>query len=88
MVADEVTELGVNVALAPVGRPVALSAAVQFPADPVKAIFTDVADRDAVLSAMRAELAGGPATGFDPVERDGRIHVSFTTVAVSATVTG
>jgi SAM-dependent methyltransferase len=48
-------------------------------------IMTDAADRDAVMSALRAELAGGPATGFDPFEEDGRIQVSFTISVVDAT---
>src|SRR5438046_1691698 len=34
---------------------------------PVDHILTDAADRDAVTSALQAELAGGPATGFEPV---------------------
>jgi SAM-dependent methyltransferase len=53
---------------------------------PIEAILTEVADRDAVLSALRSELGGGPETGFDPVERDGRVHVFFTRAAASATV--
>src|SRR4051812_39013558 len=42
-VADEVTELGTKVAVAPVGRPVAVRLAVQPPPEPVNAICTDVA---------------------------------------------
>ena len=42
MLADDVTELGAKVALAPVGSPVALSVAVHPPPDPVNAICTDV----------------------------------------------
>ncbi len=40
--------------------------------DPRRAILTDAADRDAVVKALEAELAGGAATGFDPVVDDGR----------------
>ena len=52
---------------------------------PVDHILTDAADRDAVTSALQAELAGGPATGFDPVLDDGQTLVSFTSTVVHAT---
>jgi SAM-dependent methyltransferase len=52
---------------------------------PVDAILTDVADRDAVTSALEAELAGGPVTGFDPVLDNGQTLVSFTNTVVHAT---
>ena len=52
---------------------------------PVDSILTDAADRDAVTSALEAELAGGPATGFDPVVEDGQTLVSFTNTVVHAT---
>ena len=52
---------------------------------PIDAILTDVADRDAVTSALQAELAGGAATGFDPVLEDGQTLVSFTNTVVHAT---
>ena len=42
------------------------------------------ADRDAVAKALEAELAGGAATGFDPVVEDGRTLVSFTNTVVHA----
>jgi SAM-dependent methyltransferase len=51
---------------------------------PVDAILTDAADRDAVTSALEAELAGGAATGFDPVVEDGQTLVSFTNTVVHA----
>jgi SAM-dependent methyltransferase len=51
---------------------------------PVEHILTDAADRDAVTSALRAELAGGPATGFEPVVEDGQTLVSFTNTVVHA----
>jgi hypothetical protein len=38
-----------------------------------------------VLDALRAELAGGPATGFEPTEEDGTMVVSFWTSTVHAT---
>jgi SAM-dependent methyltransferase len=52
---------------------------------PVEHILTDAADRDAVMSALRAELAGGDATGFDPVLDGDKILVSFTSTTVHAT---
>jgi SAM-dependent methyltransferase len=52
---------------------------------PVDHILTDAADRDAVISALRAELAGGDATGFDPVADGDQILVSFTSTTVHAT---
>jgi SAM-dependent methyltransferase len=53
---------------------------------PVEHILTDIADRDAIISAMQSELAGGPATGFDPVtDDDGQILVSFTSSVIHAT---
>jgi SAM-dependent methyltransferase len=51
---------------------------------PLEHILTDAADRDAVTSALRAELAGGPATGFEPVVEDGKTLVSFTNTVVHA----
>jgi SAM-dependent methyltransferase len=52
---------------------------------PVDHILTDAADRDAVMSALRAELAGGDPTGFDPVLDGDQILVSFTSTVVHAT---
>jgi SAM-dependent methyltransferase len=51
---------------------------------PVEHILTDVADRDAVTSALEAELAGGAATGFEPVLESGQTLVSFTNTVVHA----
>jgi ubiquinone/menaquinone biosynthesis C-methylase UbiE len=51
---------------------------------PIEAILTDAADRDSVLADLRAELDGGPATGFNPVLEDDRIQVSFTSVVMQA----
>jgi SAM-dependent methyltransferase len=51
---------------------------------PVDAILTDAADRDAVAQALEAELAGGAATGFEPVVEDGKTLVSFTNTVVHA----
>ena len=47
-------------------------------------ILTDAADRDAVAQALEAELAGGAATGFEPVLEDGQTLVSFTNTVVHA----
>ncbi|ONH32930.1 methyltransferase [Pseudofrankia asymbiotica] len=52
---------------------------------PLERILTDVADRDAVYADLRAELDGGPSTGFGPTLADGQLLVSFTTAAVRAT---
>ena len=40
---------------------------------PVSIAYTAQSDRDAVDAALRAELAGGPATGFEPSEDDGEL---------------
>jgi ubiquinone/menaquinone biosynthesis C-methylase UbiE len=50
----------------------------------VEHIMTDAADRDAVAQVLEAELAGGDATGFDPVLEDGQTLVSFTNTVVHA----
>ena len=52
---------------------------------PVHHIMTDVADRQAVMSALHTELDGGPPTGFDPVVDGDEVHVSFTSTVVHAT---
>jgi ubiquinone/menaquinone biosynthesis C-methylase UbiE len=51
---------------------------------PIDAILTEVADRAAVVAALEAELAGGPATGFDPVAENGKVLVSFPITVVHA----
>ena len=51
---------------------------------PIDAILTEVADRDAVMVALESELAGGPATGFDPVAEDDQVLVSFPITVVHA----
>jgi ubiquinone/menaquinone biosynthesis C-methylase UbiE len=56
---------------------------------PLEHMLSDVADRDSVLTALQAELDGGPATGFDPVvDEVGRVLVSFSTTVVHATRDG
>lgn len=52
---------------------------------PVDQILTDAADRDAVLAALRAELDGGPPTGFSPRLDPGGVVVSFMSATVHAT---
>lgn len=52
---------------------------------PIDLMLTDAADRDAVVSALQSELAGGPATGFEPVAENDQVLVSFTTTVVHAT---
>ena len=50
----------------------------------VEHILSDASDRDAVTSALQAELAGGAHTGFDPMLDDGQTLVSFTNTVVHA----
>jgi hypothetical protein len=52
---------------------------------PVDIAFTEQSDRDTVLEALRDEVAGGPPTGFDPAEEDGKFVVSFTMCTVHGT---
>jgi SAM-dependent methyltransferase len=52
---------------------------------PIDHVLTGVADRDRIMAALRAELAGGPATGFQPVDDGEHIQVSFLTTVVHAT---
>jgi SAM-dependent methyltransferase len=52
---------------------------------PVDHILTDAADREAVMSALQAELAGGAATGFNPIVDGDQVLVSFTSTVVHAT---
>ena len=53
---------------------------------PVDHMLTDVADRDAVMTALQSEIEGGPATGFNPVLDDnGQVLVSFVSTVVHAT---
>lgn len=77
--ADEIVAL-LEAQVGPVGR-VESAGPGAFPLD---AIVTDVADRDAVVRALDAELAGGPPTGFLPARPDGTLTVSFTSVVVEA----
>jgi ubiquinone/menaquinone biosynthesis C-methylase UbiE len=53
---------------------------------PLRITFSDQSDRDAVIDALRAEIAGGAPSGFDPTEDDGELVVSFTTCVVHGTV--
>jgi len=47
-------------------------------------ILTDVAERDAVVAALRGELDGGPATGFAPALEDEQLTVVFRSATVHA----
>ena len=51
---------------------------------PIAIAFTEQSDADGVLATLRAEIAGGPATGFEPVEEDGTLVVSFWTSTLHA----
>ncbi len=53
---------------------------------PLDLIFSDVSDRDTVTERLQRELGGGPPTGFDPVEQDGQVLVTFTTTVLQAEV--
>lgn len=44
---------------------------------PIDIALTDQSERDTVYATLRAELAGGAPTGFEPVEEDGALVVSF-----------
>jgi SAM-dependent methyltransferase len=44
---------------------------------PVDIAIVEQSDRDTVFEAFRAELAGGPVTGFDPAEADDSYSVVF-----------
>jgi ubiquinone/menaquinone biosynthesis C-methylase UbiE len=52
---------------------------------PLERILPGAADRDRVLAELRAEIDGGPATGFGPAVEDGRLCVSFTSAVIQAT---
>lgn len=54
---------------------------------PLEIAVTGQSDREAVVAALRAELDGGPATGFDPSEDGGTLVVTFATCTVEGTVT-
>jgi SAM-dependent methyltransferase len=52
---------------------------------PISIAYTEQSDRDGVDAALRAELAGGPVTGFEPSEDDdGTLLVAFWTSTVHA----
>lgn len=51
---------------------------------PLDLIVTDAGDGDAVRTAVRAELDGGEATGFEPTLDDGTVHVAFHITVVEA----
>lgn len=52
---------------------------------PIAIAFTDQSATTEVLDALRAEARGHvPPTGFEPVERDGEISVTFTSCVVHA----
>ena len=50
---------------------------------PVDIAFSDQSERAAVSTSSSAELRGdGEPTGFEPVDEDGKIVVSFTSCVV------
>ena len=77
---DEIDQL-MNTAVGTVTRHEgAIEATIDF-----EATLTDAADRAAVRDIVRAELAGGAATGLDPVERGGRVMVTYRNTTIHAT---
>ncbi len=55
---------------------------------PVDIAVTELSDRDRVFDALRAEVAGGPPTGFDPEAADGSYSVVFVMETVQAVCEG
>ncbi len=53
---------------------------------PIDVAITKQSDSDAVVAALHNELAGGEPTGFEPLEQDGTLLVSFITCVVHGTV--
>jgi SAM-dependent methyltransferase len=52
---------------------------------PIDVALTDQSERDEVLAILRAEAQGGDEpTGFDPVDDEGKLVVSFTNCVVHA----
>jgi SAM-dependent methyltransferase len=51
---------------------------------PIEHILTEVADRDAVMSTLRAELDGGDPTGFEPRIEGDEVTVAFASAVVRA----
>ena len=55
---------------------------------PIEAILTSAADRATTQATLEAELAGGTATGFDPVRVGDDVLVTFVGTVAHATVPG
>jgi ubiquinone/menaquinone biosynthesis C-methylase UbiE len=57
---------------------------------PLEVVVTDASDADGVWHMIEDELAGGPATGFEPVRADEVVQVTFRTASfhVSKRATG
>ena len=53
---------------------------------PVDIAVTDQSDRDGVIAALRDEMNGGDATGFEPAIENEAIVVSFTNCVVHGTI--
>jgi SAM-dependent methyltransferase len=51
---------------------------------PLDAFVTNAADRDATTAMIRAELDGGPPTGFEPVQENDDVTVTFVGTVVHA----
>jgi SAM-dependent methyltransferase len=55
------------------------------PPFPLRAMLTEQSDVDGVTAALRAELAGGPATGFAPSLDGDDLRVTFRSTVLHAT---
>jgi hypothetical protein len=53
---------------------------------PISIAYTEQSDVEGAEAALRAELAGGPVTGLEPVDDDGTLTVSFWTSTLHATM--
>lgn len=52
---------------------------------PFDLVVNEESDRESAVAALRAELEGGPSTGFDPADEDGALTVAFVICTVEAT---
>ena len=52
---------------------------------PIDIAVTEQSERETVFASLRADLAGGESTGFDPEEADGTFVVSFRNCVVHGT---
>jgi hypothetical protein len=53
---------------------------------PISIAYTEQSDVEGAEAALRAEVAGGPVTGLEPIDDDGTLTVSFWVSTVHATL--